>query len=770
MSTAITPEPTPPMAPPRRRSLRSLYAGKHTGDLGAMLIRKVRDGRKAAKEQQGRWQENRAFYRGQQDVGVNISTQQLQRMNSSLAPNGSGENAYNRLRQFTDGRVALLTKERPPYEVAPEDNDSDSIDAAKQGEKFLAARWGRPGWNIKNRLAELAKNGDIDGISFLFVDWDAYEGDSANQDTAYRADGSVITDRAEYEAYKAQDPEMKTWRMGQAQRPLGDVCWRVVLPASMSVDPFAVKSFDEARWCGESRIRPREEVERRLGKDFKEAVKESRDLAGSGDSSQVRFEDVSVDGDAGRSTLSESDGVVVHYLYIKPCADWPKGLHVELCDRAPNLPMLVEEWHDDLPYFCYVPRPDPGHYMRSRGIVDDLKPIQRDFNTRLRYLAMWMKKVALNPIGIPVGGLRSDSIYNEDGYYEYFGAMGAPSYMPTPSEPSAILTNNLIWMTQEMEKISGVSSYAQGFVSPGGPESNVAISGQVQQTEQNLSEVEANFIDAIEWGCSRSLKLVVPDEKRGTGYTLARQVVGVGVDDAEQFKAFTGAQLRGIGRMRVIGPIMPKSKQIRMNAIAQFAPILGDRILPYLAGLIDGDPTELQRDVEVDRQNEKGAIRELVGLVTDPTAMEVYANFESDKAAYTQALNAAQKAAAMAPMGMAPPQDPGQALAARGIRPPNLTESLQQAGVDMPLVEDFINAPIAQKTLDSYRKADGYRKMHPMAKQLLRERAVQLKQMIGQQVAAMAQQSPMGQQQGSAAAPKGQPSPPKQSTPPGGAA
>ena len=748
MTTAIAPYS-------RSTDLRSLYAGRDKSmKLGDLLTKMVRDGRAVTRGERTRWQESREMYRGNQSITVNPRLRTIAQIEAAT-PGGEIPNAYNRLRQFTDGRVALLTKERPPYEVIPEDNDADSIDAARQAEKFLAARWGRSGWNIKTRLAELAKNGDIDGIAFLYVDWDAYSGDIRNQEIAIKADGTPVTSRNEYEALKAQDPEMRTlWRMDQSPRPLGDVCWRVVLPGALSVDPFAVKNFDEARWIIESRIRPRSEVEKRMGMDYREAIKEQR-TSNNERSGSVQYEDLVVDGDTGRQTINESDGVVCHFAYLKPGGDWPRGAHVEWADKVPDKPLLVEEWRDELPYFCYVPRPDPGHFLRSKGIVDDLKPIQRDFNTRLRYLALWMKKMALMPIAMPVGSLRSDSIYNEGGSFDYHPALGEPHNFATPSEPAAMLTNNLVWMTGEMEKISGVSSYAQGFATPGGPESNIAISGQVQQTEQNLSEVEANFVDAMEWGCTRSFKQVKEN------YTIPRSVIGVGVDDAEQFRAFTGAMLRGVSRMRVNGPIMPKSKAIRMNQIGQFAQIPGvaESMVPYMASLIDGDPTELQKGFETDRQNEKGAIRELVGLVTNATALKVYENFEADKKAFTEAMNAATQSGDPAAM---------QSMQMAGIMPPNLTQSLQSAGVDMPLVEDFHNAPIALKALDDYRKGDGYRNLHPMAKQLLRERALSFKQMTAQMVSAMGQQQPMGQQSGSDPKPPGTPSPPKQAPSQGG--
>jgi hypothetical protein len=739
-------------APTKVQSLYKAIPGNQT-PIADVLKRMVREGRTITRGQKMRWQESREFYRGNQWITTNQGARTIQQ----LARNNTGPvqvmdfNAYNRLRQFTDGRVALLTKERPPYEVLPEDNDQDSIDAARQAEKFLAAKWGRSGWNIKSRLAELAKNGDIDGIAWLYVDWDAYDGNSANQMQAVRADGTPIESRNEYEALKAQDPDQQSlWKMARVEAPVGDVCWRVVLPGAISVDPFAIKNFGEAKWICESRVRPRVEVERRMGSSFKEAVREYNTMS-EGRGNDVDYEDIHVE-DGGK--VNESSGVVVHHLYVKPCEEWPRGAHIEFCDKAPQKPLLTEEWKGELPYFCYVPRPDPGHFLKSRSIVDDLKPIQRDFNQTLRWVRQWMRKVAMSPIVLPIGGLRSDSIYNEDGYIEVHSVGQEPHHLNTPSEPAAILTNNLVWMTNEMEKISGVSSYAQGFTAPGGPESNVAIAGQVQQTEQNLSEVEANFVEAIEWGCSRSLKLVKEN------YTIPRGVVSDGVDDAQQFRAFTGALLRGSDRMRVNGPVMPRSKAQRMNSIAQFATLLGDKVLPYMAGLIDGDPTELQNDVQRDALNEREAVRELCGLVTNETAQKVYANFEEDKKRFSEAFN----------MVIQKGLDPQQVLSQEGIQPPQLTPMMVAAGIDMPLVEDFLNYPMALKELDNFRKGDGYRKLEEMAKQLLRERAAELKKGMQSQVMAMAQQQPQGQQQGSAPSPKGTPSPPKNSPPPGGTA
>lgn len=732
-------------------TLRNVYkGGGEARDGGWGKIRQmVKDGRRVTREERLRWQENREFYRGNQSVFIAPGQQQLRGMTNGALQRNSSQNSYNRLRQYTDGRTALLTKERPPYEVTPEDLDQDSIDAARFAEKFVAARWGNAGWNIRPRIVELAQNGDIDGISWLSVQWDPDAAESRDELMAVTADGQPVQDRQTFEALKDQDPMGETlWRMVRSEKPMGDVCWRVVLPGAISVDPFAVKDPTTAKWICESRIRPREEVEKRLGMSFKDAIKESQSSMGER-VTDPQYEDLTVDdgGISGR-TMNEATSVVVNYLYARPCYEFPKGAHIEFCDKAPGKPMLVEEWPYDLPYRCFVPRPDPGHFIRSKGIVDDLKPIQRSYNTKQRDLDEWLKRVARTPVALPFGSMASDSYFNEEGVFFYHAAMGEPHHSNVPAEPTAIITNELNRLVAEMRDISGVSASAQGLRAPGGPEAAVGINLEIQQTENNLSVMEAALVDVIEWGVSTSLQLV---ERH---YTGVRAVTGVGVDDAVEFNAFQGAMLRGAHRFRITGPMMPKSKAARMASLQGLLPILaqGGNIMPFIGSLIDGDPTELQADVEVDRKNQQRETRELLGFAGDEKALAVYKNFEEDKQAFSQAINAAIGSGSQDPMGD---------IAAAGLRPPNLTQSLQMAGFDLPMVEDFHNHALELKALDEFRKSDGYRKIHEMGKQLLREHAEQHKQQMGNQLAAMAQQSPGGQQQGSAPKQPGTPSPPK---------
>jgi len=759
MSTTAPP-PSMQNDQPKKASLGSVYKGAGSArDGGWGKIRQmVKDGRRVSREERLRWQENREYYRGNQSVYIAPGESQLRGSLGGAMNQRNRDNSYNRLRQFTDGRTALLTKERPPYEVSPESRDQEAIDAARFAEKFVAARWGNAGWNIKPRISELCQNGDIDGLAWLSVSWDPEAGSSSDNLIAVDGNGEPIRDRAVYEALVAEDPTGSSlWRMVRSKEPMGDVTWRVVLPGAISVDPFAIKDHRDAKWICESRVRPRDEVEKRMGMSFKDAVRESQSSMGER-VTDVQYEDLTVDdGGALGRTVNESTSIVVHYFYAKPCHDFPSGAHIEFCDKAPGKPMLVEEWQEGLPYFCFVPRPDPGHFIRSRGIVDDLKPIQRDYNSTLRDLREWLKRVARTPVALPFGSMASDEYFNDDGVFFYHPAMGEPHHSNVPAEPTAVLTNDLGRMVAEMRDISGVSASAQGLRAPGGPDAAVGINLEIQQTESNLSVMESNLVEAIEWGVSRSLVLV---EKH---YSGVRTVTGVGVDDAEEFQAFQGQMLRGAHRFRVTGPMMPKSKAARMASLQNLLPLMAQsgNFMPFIGSLIDGDPTELQADVEADRKHQQGETRELLGLATDEKALLVNKNFESDKQAFTEALNAA--------IGLGAP-DPMAILAQQGIRPPNLTQSLRQAGFDMPLVEDFNNHALELKALDEFRKGNAYRRISQMGKQLLREHADQHKQQMAAQLQAMSSQQPMaGQQQGSAPKEPGTPSQPKNTPPqPGG--
>lgn len=752
---------------------KRLYRGPNFGDktLGHILDDMAKRGQTIARSEMARVKENRDLYRGQQRTNVNLSADSLRSTLSGRYPYSRSQEEFNLLRPHVDARVAMLVKETPQFEVEPEDIDQDSIDGAKQAEKMLRSHWGDRGWQIKRRLAELALAAEIDGLAWLYVNWDPRLGPDSGAPVAVRMDGTPITDREEFEALKAQDPLMESlWKMQPPTEAQGDVTWKVLRMGEVSVDPLVSTDFDEARWVIVSRIRPRQEIEARAGASLKEMIERSKQTMGSSYALNASHDQPAstIDDGAGVShRLSERDALLVHYAWIKPSNDWPEGAFVEWADEAPGDPLSVEPYpYQELPLRPYTPYPDGGHILRSLGTVDHLKPVQKHTNRTHVLLSEWLMRVARPPVGIPQGGLLSQEIYNDKGQFEFIPGLGTPVYFQAPAEPSNVLQGYLALMDSYAQKLSGVSDPARGFAPGHGVEAAKSLIHLTEQTEQAMGRTESEFkSNAIEWGCSRTLELV------GRHYTEPRAVVGLGVDAAHEFQAFQGAMLRGAHRMRVKGSLLPRSKAAEMQTIYQFAPILGPDIKPYIGELMKGDVAGLNRSLERNRKRQRRENTKMAGVVKNELAFPIFENFEADKTAFNQAILLAQRQVQprMSPMDPKTPEnDVILFLQANGIVPPNLTDMMRSAGFDIPTPFRGQNHAIHLDELQDFRDGDGWDKLHPMVHQLVLEHENATLDLFGKDIGAMAHQMPMGGQQGSQPAEKGTPSPPKSDQPQNG--
>lgn len=739
MSTNVTPSP-----------LTGYYKGK--GDGPGALMQMVSQGRALAKMERNRWQQNRFMYRGEQWMrarpGAGFSSGRLELLMDT--PRGRRRDTFNRLRQMTDGRVSLLTAQRPPYEVIPLSREQNSIDAARQASKLIASKWDEKGWNVGGAIRDMVLNGEIDGVSYLHVFFDPDCGDVSH--IPFTAEGQPVSSREQFEALSQQDPEGKTlWQYRPMK--LGEVSWRVVRPGAISVDPSAQKWID-CRWIIESRVFPRSVVEQQIGRKIDDILKESSERGASSGSSAMQRADIAApinledDGTATGRVVPGRDEFLVHEAYIKPGSEWPKGAHIRWLDRAPNVPILIEDYMEySLPYRPFNPKPDGGHFVRCRGTVDELRPIQTRFNRILSLLHEWLERVARPPMIVPIGSVRNQEIYNDKGIIEVH-PIGDPHFMPTPSEPVAMLTQHLQWCVQQMAEIANQSDAVRGF-SPGqGVESAIGIQTLAQNSETQLSGTASQVATAIEWGLSRSLKLV------SKNYVMPRLVSSAGVDDTSELRAFVGSQIKGAEDVRITASILPKSRALQFQTLMQLAPLVGQDIRPHVARFVEGSYDEFITGELAQRNRQKRENSSIAALAQFPQKDQVYQDFLGLQSKYMEAVQVA----------VSQGRDPMQMLGAAGINPPQILNMLRDAGVQIPMVEDYDDHAQHLRTLDDWRLSDGFDAVHPMVKQAAREHAEQHKKMLTQTLTSIGQQMPQPDQQnagGSQPAPKGQPSPPK---------
>lgn len=760
-------------------SYSSLYKGKDANKgFGEALKEMATQGRDVSNEEKSRWLENRAFYLGDQWLQVNPSSGQVRTLaRTGQLRSGRRRDTVNRLRPYTDGRIALYANEKPPFEVVPPDHDQSSIDGARQAERFIEAQWGENGWNIKAKFPELARAGEIDGVAFLYVNWNPTVGPTGNLPLPFTADGQPIADRETLEALQQADPNAEVlWQWKTSPKPLGDVEFRIVRAGALSIDPFASAHFEDARWVVESRVLPREMVEQMAGgRDLDKILGESMNAMGEYAGGMNGFPDVNTDDGEGRSQGKRlKNMVVVHEAHRKPGGEWPRGAHCIWMDKAPAVPLVAEPWEDELPYRPFLPKPHGGHFLRARGTVDDLKPVQIKLNRTYSSLGDWMDKMGNPPVLAAQGAIIGNQLYGAPGgMVEYQLGYEKPEFFRAPSEPAVTMSNYIAQLESEMAEIANQPNAVRGISPGGGVESNAAIVNQQQTTEQQLSSTTAQLVHIYEWGIGRALKLV------GKHYVVPRMISAPGVSDSEEFAAFTGEMLHGSSRFKITGSLQPTSRAAEIQGIMSFAPLLGDAIKPYVGRLIQGDSSGLTESLELDAQRQKRKNRQMAAVAANPKAEAVWQNFQSDQQLYAQAIEAARQMQAITPapvptqvpgMPLQPPAPPSpmEALRSQGMPPPKLSDSMRQAGIDLPTVDWQDDPTVQLEALRRWALSDSYEKLPPMVKQLALEMHNDLLEKTASQLSAGAQLVQAPQPEGSQPNPKGTPSPPKQPGQPAG--
>ena len=748
--------------------------------LAPRLQAMVHEGTEVSRGQRDRWIENRAFYRGDQWIEHHPGTGASRVLTAAQqAAHPRRRDTINRLRPFTDGRLALYATERPPFTIVPPNRTQEAADGAHQAQALVEAMWGEDGWNIKSRIPELARAGEIDGVAFLCVEWDATKGPETNIPLIEDATGRPVTDPAQVEALRQEDPGGGTlWRQVMPPGPMGDVAFRVVRAGAMSVDPIAVSDFSDAWWCCESRVISRAQAERLAGRPWVQIVKSSDSVLGINRDYSAITGHGTDDGTTNPSSRAR-DAVTVNMLYHRPGGDFPRGLRCVWFDQAAGDPVVMDPWNDELPYRPFCPKPDGGSFFACRGTVDDLKPIQRRFNRLLSAVGEWLDRVAMTPLAVPRGSLAGQSVYNDRGYFEVNPGLGEPRWMSTPPEPVAILSQHLAWTVNEMAAVSAQTEAVRGEVA-GSREAASSIQLRIHQSEQQLAGSTAELVGIYEWGVSRALRLVARN------WVLPRAVVSPGAGDSLEMGAFTGQMLGGAHRFKVTGSIQPATRAAEMQALMQFAPIIGADIRPHVAGLLGGDTSGFKRADEAQRRRAERRNRAIAALASDERALAVHSNFAADTARYAKALAVAAEEAQEQPpppelpgpdgqpIPLALPRSPQDILSEQGIAPPRLLDALGRAGVQVPGVEPQ-DDPIQQLgVMRTWMVGEAFERMHPVVHQAARETSDLLVARMAEQLQASGAQDPSapgpGQspQGGSPPAPKGEASQPRQPGQPAG--
>ena len=696
---------------------------------GGRLKEMLREGRTLVNQQRARWQRNREAYRGNIYLTPTVSGQWG--ATSDVSNNdylGLQRGVINRLRQFVDGRVAMLAAKMPAAEVQPPKQTQEALDGARVAEELVEWEWTNvEGWNIGEWMRALFLCGEQDGIIVANVLYDRSQGPMCEEMIALDPQsGQPIGPISTYEQARAaleQDPKgEKLWK--PQFYPCGDVIFRFVRAGALAFDPAWQSDWKECGWVIESRRRSISDVERLIGGPIEQYVgdQHKRGIGGRTATSQT----IDTGDGSGARMIDTRYECIVHELYAKATPDtgeWPVGAHIMWLDNVQDKPIIEEPfvWPTGetrkLPYRPFIPRPDRGVPLKAKGTVEELLPIAIEMHRRLQQYADWMELVA-KPMLVSNGGvLRSPSVFNIDRWVETSPGMGTPEFMRVPPDPGASLLSMVQFYEQQMAAVANVQ-YSVGGEFPSGIRAAAVIQMLVAQDEQQMSHTEEALKEVVEWAIGEALTNVQHY------FTISRQIAMPGVNDEAAFQSFEGSAISGANRWKIVEPMQPKSKQMQQQMLAQFLQYSQGRfdLTPFIKEFVEGDVDAITKQVNQQVRKQEGENRQLATIGSRDDVDQLYQNFTMMRDQYVQMMQQLEVDLQERQRETGIYMDPQNIATQMNIHPPRILDMLKQAGVRVPAVEPLVDRAVLHcAAMERWMEQDGFNLCHPAVQQAARE-------------------------------------------------
>ena len=724
--------------------------------LGHRLEQMLSEGKRITAQERFRHQRNREAYRGNTYLSTTALARgagQLTRLApADMLPSGRRRDTINRLRQFVDGRVALLTRQKPPHEAVPASRDRADQNAARVATRLIDYAWDNPEFlNIAAWLRTIELWAEQDGIAFANVIFDRSAGGVVSE--MYAPDPQTgqmrpVTDRSEIESLMEMDPQgERLWR--SMAYPRGEVVLRPVRMGALAFDPNGTTSWSQFGWVIESRRRKVVDVEREVGFPLDDLIRRSNAAMQRRNSGMARRSGgaITPDDGSGEQMIDPTREIIEHRLFVEPegpTGEFPDGAYIVWVQDAPGVPLVQEPWRWPdgsprcLPYYPLIPRPDGGHILRTLGTVDELYPVQVQFDRRLSQYGEYLDLVARPPLLMVGGSLRSKSVYNVDRTVHVNPGFEAPRFMTVPPDPGVGLLQALGFLENQMGDIAMQSGPVRGEAVPG-IEAAAAYNSLIVQGEGQLAGTEAEIKTTTQWAVNEILRNIQ------WFYSIARTISMPGIDDEADFVNFTGAKVRG-ATWRITGSMLPKNRAFQQQALERFMQYAGGRfdVTPFAAELLEGDVDAVVSMERAQGRKQEAENIELAAVGRLKEAEKIWATFVQMRDAYVRTMAALAKEMQVAAQeaGVAPALSPQQVMQRMGPKPPRVLDILANAGFPVPRVAITDRDHMHIRSLELWMTGDAFRShppiVHQVAREHLDEHAAQMAQRAAQMQAQMA--------------------------------
>lgn len=515
---------------------------------GVDVLKQQLDSLKSARGSLDRtWRINLSFYKGQQWVFFNPTTQVVESL-----PTMEGEKPRYRVR-ITNNHVlrgsnkllALMTKTKPILYATPSSQDASAVRSAKLAEQLVEFWWDN--FKLKDKLDEAILWGIIAGQGYWKIIWDGDAGDPMEV-VINPTDGSVITDPQMKQMFLEEVMNMGLDpKLVQKKINTGDIKVQVMSPFEVYLDPNAAVTKDcKFAFCVHG-MTPSE-------------VKEKYDRDLQPDASPINFEAVNSYRTTGKQDKSL---VMVNFGYFPPTVDNKAGRYVVWADQDQKKPLYDGPWPYPFNHIPIVKFPGirvPGQIYDS-SVVEHVIPLQKDYNRTLSSI-IEVKNLTVKPQYMaPKGSLRV-RLTNEPGavfHYQPINGM-KPEPMAMPQIPQYVFPL-LEGLRASIDDLFMIPVVQQGSVPP-----NVEAGVAIDLLQETATDGLAPMVKMMEEALADAGQLMLSLAREF--YTDPRLAQIAGNGGKGQTKMFRGADIdSGVTLKAETGSGLPRTRAGRQARI-----------------------------------------------------------------------------------------------------------------------------------------------------------------------------------------------------------
>jgi len=607
---------------------------------------------------------NRAFYNSQQWIKYDGTNKRV------YVPEprpGEKRLTFNKIKPAVLTLLSKLCKNRVKLEVKPDTNDTERIEVAKAGFKYLGYQWDENSMDTLTRRLKFHML--LDGFPALKVYIDKSKGDDI--------DLSGLEDDEEIE-----NMPTKT----------GKIITQVIDQLSYKVDPTA-EAIEEIKWVIEERPMDVEEIEDIWGVEVEPesniTMNQSFEFGVTSDKKKYK------------------NHAMVRDYWEFPCSKYPNGRRIVV---AGDQELEKSDDPGEHPYIFFPAIPIPGTAIAS-GIVNDMTTPQKSYNIKRTAEAKILEEMG-NPMWLkPEGAVDDDELTNEiGGIVHYTPLNGFKPERVQGTSVDAGWQNAMERDEADIEDISGAHEISQGAT----PKGNNTLGGlqlQVEQDETKLALLVQSYEDGIKkWGekVLRLIKNHFPEEQ---------QLSIVGENGQIEAFTFSGADLTGGEVVDVVpGSSMPTLKAVQDQKIMTMwgAGMFNDPrtgspdVRKVVRMLGESIAIEYFDDTEQDENKALMEGRAWLNAAKDEQTVAAIAEYQQNMQAYQQ------QAQEMAMQG----------VDVAAILPP------PQMPVKLPIVRDFYDHETHIIVHNRFRKTNEYDEMPPEMQMIIDQHVAEHQQYL----------------------------------------